>query len=288
MPNYCDYAIKVTGYPSSLGKFIEVIKSDYNYNDLHFVKSNKQHLYRVFRSDLCEFYNIGGDLFSAEIRGYCAWSVYSCMMEGDLTYLSDSTKFDKAVTRGTIEHGTSLIRLCKELNILLEAYSDEPGMVFQEHYVIDNFGNVLVDEEKDDVIWYDILEIETEEQFLKEYPDATEKVVEEFKKHKANGEEFFNYGGYFHNINECKFTYPPTQQYQMCKIVNHPSSYCVDDINDTYQMKKMVDNIEDYNAKERLVDILTRSKEIDKATANRKEEMYNKVLEKRKESGYYN
>ena len=51
------------------------------------------------------------------VRGYCAWSVYSCMMEGFGTYYNDCYK-------GT--NATTIDRLAKDLNLYIEIISEEP------------------------------------------------------------------------------------------------------------------------------------------------------------------
>lgn len=168
MPNYCDYKMRVRGVPTQVDQFIAIIQAeDYD----------QRHLYRVFNADII---NQSIDVFGLKtviIGGYCAWSVYSCMMEGPFTYY-DYSRNDEHPADPT-NMGTSLIIESKRLGLLLEVYSDEPGIGFQEHICIGN-GNILADECVDcNTYW--IGDYDTYQDWIKYWYDNEE----EAKKHNV-------------------------------------------------------------------------------------------------------
>ena len=146
MANDCLFTLKVRGTnKNKINAFLRAVgQSNYHY----------EHLSRIF-----EFTNEEVDLvkednaYVGECWGDCAWSVWSCMFEGDHTYYSDFKSNDNG-KRTTID------RLCKKYNVRCEIFSEEYGVGFQEHYLIDEDGVVLVDEceeateeEKEDGEW---------------------------------------------------------------------------------------------------------------------------------------
>lgn len=143
MPNYCDYDMRVVGKKENVDEFINVIKADYNYGKE--IPATSKHLFRVFEADVLDDYCYTKEdgRYSCDINGYCAWSVYCCMLEGTGTYYNDCKERypDKFM-------GTSLLKLSKELDLDIEVFSEEPGVCFSEHYLIKN-GELLIEEEKD-------------------------------------------------------------------------------------------------------------------------------------------
>lgn len=140
MPNYCDYDMRVVGKKENVDEFINVIKADYDYGKE--IPATSKHLFRVFGVDVLDDYCYTKEdgRYSCDINGYCAWSVYVCMLEGIQTYYNDLKERypDKFM-------GTSLLKLSKELNLDIEVFSDEPGVGFREHYLIKN-GEFLIDD----------------------------------------------------------------------------------------------------------------------------------------------
>ena len=188
MPNYCDYNMRVLGMPSSVGRFIEVISTDYNYGDDYYLRSKAPHLYRVFESNVSNFTMLSNNIAIADINGYCAWSVWTCMMEGFATYYNDGHNSSSTCVTG--KYGTSLLKLCKDLNLYVEVYSNEPGMGFQEHYKISNTGKILVEEEADNVYEVPVYDLELDD-FKEIYPDGD---IERFKKEKENNTPYYYEG----------------------------------------------------------------------------------------------
>ena len=166
MPNYCDYTMKVVGKRENVEKLVKYLNAGYSYVEdgenypwcteenrekysmrfddgaKHLYTNAEKHFWRVF--DAIDEYDFDGTV--AWISGYCAWSVYCCMLGGPQTYsqVREDDKFLKLKT----EHSTTMEEATKELDLVVEIFSCEPGMGFAEHYVIDN-GEVTTDENFD-------------------------------------------------------------------------------------------------------------------------------------------
>ena len=109
MANICSYCMEVTGEPDRIREFIEVIQRD-NYKE-------GRHFYRVFSADVMDEGTI--DDGWVQINGDCAWSVRSCMMEGDATY--SEKEFDKyQKTKQEIEALKNSPNLALKNNYLFE------------------------------------------------------------------------------------------------------------------------------------------------------------------------
>lgn len=135
MPNYCDYEMMVKGKKENVEEFVMVIKTDYEYDKAGNCKCEAgRHLWRVFEAN-SDIVDIEDGLVVASVWGYCAWSVFSCMFDGDGTYQHDRPN----------GCGTTLEIESKNLGLEIEVYSKEPGMCFMEHYYIDN-GEITTDE----------------------------------------------------------------------------------------------------------------------------------------------
>lgn len=174
--------MKVTGEPDKIREFIEVIqRDDYNAG---------RHFYRIFNADIDDENTIEEGFVI--INGDCAWSVHTCMMEGQGAYSQEefieyhkklqevekkiNNKTDLALKNNYLcekQHleeslkASSLIRESKLLNLTIEVFSEEYGVGFQEHYVIQN-GNVIIDECVD-AQEYVACEFDTVEEFNEEY-----------------------------------------------------------------------------------------------------------------------
>jgi len=140
MANNCMYEMRVVGKnKENVEKFIEYMKSGYNYNAMDF--DAEYHIGgRVFEADTLGVEKEDGG-YGATIIGDCAWSVWTCMMAGPHTYYNDLHK----------EYGDKCRSLSLEvasamLNLDIEVFSEEPGMAFSEHYLIKH-GDVLISEE---------------------------------------------------------------------------------------------------------------------------------------------
>lgn len=139
MPNWCNYEMRVRGKKEKIEE-LQKIMTD---NKL------PRHFHRVSIDDVIDFNQKDGS-FITHIIGQCAWSVYSCMFEGDCTYQNDDPKAS-----------TSLQKESERLELEIEVFSDEPGIGFQEHYHYD-CGEEL-DNECNDCIHYFFDEDDVEE-----------------------------------------------------------------------------------------------------------------------------
>lgn len=156
MPNYCNYQMKVVGKKENVEELIKIMKANYDYGTMKF--DYERHMGgRVFEAEDNGIEEIENGLHETYISGYCAWSVYSCMFDGDHTYYHNLKK-----NYGDQCRSTTVPIESKKLNLDIEIYSEECGCCFQEHYLIRK-GDIEVD---DCVDWneYCIDEYETKEE----------------------------------------------------------------------------------------------------------------------------
>lgn len=136
MPNYCSFDLKAVGKKENLLKLISYLKADYNYDSMMETCecSADKHFYRIFDFDV----NEPQDIIEGSFTGYgcCAWSVWSCMFDGDSTYYDHNKNIPYA------KH-TNMLEASKELDLEIEIYSEESGINFEEHFLIRK--GVLVD-----------------------------------------------------------------------------------------------------------------------------------------------
>lgn len=130
MPNYCDFKVKITGPVKGMERFYNACNNEYHSED-----DPNEHFYRIFEFEFDEDV-IKNDIGTVHGYGYCAWSVWSCMFDGPYTY-HNSAKHTNGIT---------VDRLAKEEGLVIEIYSNEIGMEFAEHFLI-NRGEILIDEE---------------------------------------------------------------------------------------------------------------------------------------------
>ena len=140
MPNICFGYITAIGRKDCLEEFANILNADYNYNNMTF--SHKPHMFRIFDVYDSEYYQIDGLRYQADFMIECAWSLSSCMFNHH-QYSYYQTIKD---TYKENFFGTTITEVAKKLNLQIEMSSEEGGMGFQEHYIIDNYGNVLENE----------------------------------------------------------------------------------------------------------------------------------------------
>lgn len=129
MANDCLFDMRIKGKKDSILRVIECLKAGYNYYE---GQPKHKHFFRIF--DVYDEDNImdnGDGTFTANLWGYCAWSVHSCMLEGVHTYYNDCKK-----NHPDIFMGTNLGEQSKDCEI--EVFSEEEGMCFSEHYYFKN------------------------------------------------------------------------------------------------------------------------------------------------------
>lgn len=137
MPNYCDFEMKVKGSKTTIARVLKCMNTDYNYSE---GKPSHKHFFRVFQADKSgEPVKNEDGTYTQVVYGYCAWSVSSCMLDGNFSYY-DSVKKNHP----EIFMGTTLAEQSKDCTI--EVFSEEPGMCFSEHYIFKN-GECLCSDE---------------------------------------------------------------------------------------------------------------------------------------------
>ena len=130
MANNCFYDLKAVGTKKSVKELVRILQ----------YKHPKLCLYRIFSAEVCDEGVTPHGKYYVIICGDVAWSIYSSMlhepMPGPKGWSDILTETDR-------------------LNLTVEIFSSEPGIGFQEHYII-NKGEIKVDECPDySEIWYD-------------------------------------------------------------------------------------------------------------------------------------
>lgn len=95
------------------------------------------------------------------MSGWCKWSVISALVENAISMRTEPDRWYHP--EGEEEHEyITLWEACKRWNIIMEVYSEEGGIGFQEHFICDK-GEVICEECVD---WeeYDIYDYETKEE----------------------------------------------------------------------------------------------------------------------------
>ena len=172
MPNYCNYEMKIKGRKENVDKFASYVKADYSYDEIINENNDKEAVYKELTADkhfyrILEACIIDEEIFEngdseVIISGYCAWSILSCMTDDFGSYYKKNEEL--------VNHkGTHLVEATKELDVVVEIFSEEPGMGFMEHYLVDR-GNMVVgecvdyeeeyDEETDECIYHGGIEWE--------------------------------------------------------------------------------------------------------------------------------
>lgn len=142
MPNYCDYEMKVVGKTKkSVENIIKYLQADYNYDSEN--GASYFHPWRVFEAN-CKSGGVlkEGEKYVAYIFGCCAWSVYSCMFDGNYTYQGRNKDIPNC-------KGRTIDFMCRLSKVDCEIYSYECGCCFQEHFLINNKGDIEINESCD-------------------------------------------------------------------------------------------------------------------------------------------
>lgn len=170
MANYCNYVMKITGRKENVEELIDMMKWQGKYEG-----QGLGRIYDCWEDDIEE---ITEEFVAAQVSGNCAWSVLTAM-------------------RNYNGRTPSLESESERLGLVIEVYSTETGMGFQEHCMIDK-GYVVFEECLDyEEHWID--EFDTLEEYNEEYGTGfTEDMVEDGEYIRIGG-----YGdsyGQFHNI----------------------------------------------------------------------------------------
>lgn len=125
MPNSCIYEMKIRGSHENCNMWLNRMTL-YNEQD---------HFYRIFDVQILEEGGTELDYYMI-LAGDCAWSLDTCCRANGYSNGFDLFALN---TRG--------------LSLKMEAYSSEPGIGFQEHYIYE-YGECLEDECRDMREWF--------------------------------------------------------------------------------------------------------------------------------------
>lgn len=198
MPNYCSYDMKIRGIKKDVAKLCEWMTATYDYSEnntglkVYIDRNGKQiptehHVgYRVFDFYYNEEFLDSIDDESEIVlygNGECAWSVCTCMINDKTSgkgYLNE-------YSHGINEKAIAIEDACRELNLEVEIYSSEVGLMFSEHYLINNKGNFLIFSETEYTeIWlgenYQIDNYETFKTKFEEHTDICPITKEQYEK----------------------------------------------------------------------------------------------------------
>lgn len=148
--NNCYFQMKVCGSKENVQDFYDMMKWQNKYKD--------NGVGRVFSCDCYEEYQQDNN-YIMFLEGDCAWSIESAMVKD---IFGNSKQND-------------IVSASKNLSLAIEAYSEECGSAFQEHFIIKN-GNVTTE---DCVDWncYCMDEIETDEDAMRELLSDSEIIL---------------------------------------------------------------------------------------------------------------
>lgn len=136
MANNCYYVLKaVAKDEETLKRLVRIM----NYEDDEFF------IYRCFQAIEGEIKKEDNGLFSIIIDGDVAWS---CTHWFETVEDFDSKNENLDGTLVNNSHYISLDLLCEKLGIGLEVWSQESGCGFEEHYIVNRKGEIVINEEE--------------------------------------------------------------------------------------------------------------------------------------------
>ena len=123
MANMCYFILKAVGKKKDLNEFNTIIGNIDEGNT-----SKNRHFFCVNCPNLTTLEIINkakndNSITEVIFSGFCNWSIYDSMCKGIGTYYNRSNSIMK----------TNLEDISKELNLEIEAFSEEPGCAIQEH-----------------------------------------------------------------------------------------------------------------------------------------------------------
>lgn len=133
MANECMFIMKVTGKVKGIRRVVNAAVAAYEDTP-----EDPEHFWRVHDFYLITPSKLNDEIHSFEFGGACAWSVWSCMFDGPSTYQSQNPN----------SSGITLQQISKEEHLVIEVYSQEPGLCFSEHFLI-VFGEIIINDEAD-------------------------------------------------------------------------------------------------------------------------------------------
>lgn len=157
MPNTCYYEMKVRGTKKNCEEWYRKMQSD----------DDPDRFRRIFAAMIYDEWGTEEDYYML-ISGDCAWSLDTCC-------------------RSSGYAGRDLFEInSRQLNVTMEAYSEEPGIGFQEHYIYKR-GKCLASDCVDYGEWF----------YDKEYYENFEEFKEACKLSDSVTEDDLDEGGYY-------------------------------------------------------------------------------------------
>lgn len=126
MANYCRYEMKIKGTRESCEQWFERMCHD----------DDPKHFRRLFEPVNIDEQGGSESEYYMILSGDCAWSLETCCRKSGYSIGKDLFAENS-----------------RELHITMEAYSSEPGIGFQEHYIYQN-GECIADKCVDWIEWY--------------------------------------------------------------------------------------------------------------------------------------
>ena len=129
MANECIYTLKAAGTEEHVRELLDIMQ---------YKKEDTAMFARIFSAEEEGINSLTDGRTLLTIGGDCAWSVYSCMFGGVLTYYeSAKTSYPQLST---------IPAESARLGLDIEIYSTEPGIGFAEHYRVIN-GEIILSQE---------------------------------------------------------------------------------------------------------------------------------------------
>lgn len=142
MANKCHYEMKIKGSKESVQTFIRYAEATYYIAGNKIVSDDDRYFFGMEVEEKSEREVEGmTDEVVATIKGYCRWSIHSCLFEGIHTSFSDYQK------RCENFRGITLLEASETLGVTVEVYSAETD--FMEHFLVKN-GELLIEDCFDD------------------------------------------------------------------------------------------------------------------------------------------
>lgn len=124
MANLCSFSMVVVG------------KSEENINTFMEWMNQEANTW-MGRGAEADIYDIEEDdgTFRAEINGCCKWSIQSSLIDNAISMRTEPNRWSFGTEENVNLRFVTLYEACKELDLNMEVYSEEPGCEFQEHYL---------------------------------------------------------------------------------------------------------------------------------------------------------
>lgn len=152
MANICSFSMVVRGKESDIETFLDMMQQ----NGTVYMGRGAE----IYDSEICE---VDEEISRCDISGETKWSILSSLVDDAISMREDVGGWYFGNVDKTKLTFVTLFEACKQLNLDMECYSEEPGCEFQEHYLFKD-GVLLKEECVDYKEFYD----EEEEDYISE------------------------------------------------------------------------------------------------------------------------